>query len=271
MSDLHACPAASVDTDLAERIARHQHELRAHGYTIVTGVMDARQLAELRAAVDARLAAGVGITAYPDHYNEVNLVGKAAIFRELAAHPLPWGIAEGLLGSDCILSSCNQGTRRPGGIPQHIHRDFGIWGAAMPWLPLCVGVQTAWCVDDFHERNGATRIVPDSHLWPDARGDVPSITAEAPAGSMIMFDARTLHAGGANQSERLRRAVLTFYLRSWLKPQIDHKRSIDPALVPSLSPTLTRLLGFRRQSPVEHADGRSEILPAPGATDFYDY
>ncbi len=261
-------PSIGTGPDPA-RVAAHQRELREQGYTIMPRLIDDRQLAQLRAAIDARLAGKIGIDDNPDNYGETNLVAKAPIFRELAQQPLVLATVEGLLGDDCILSSCNQGSRKPGGAAQGLHRDMNIWGPSMPWLEVPIGVQVAWCVDEFTAENGATLIVPGSHARADASGDEPSIPAVAPAGSMILFDARTFHAGGANRSQALRRAVLCFYIRSWLKPQTDHKRSIEPALVQEASATMIRLLGFQRQSPVELADGRTPIVPAPGATWFY--
>ncbi|MBA2479180.1 MAG: phytanoyl-CoA dioxygenase family protein [Planctomycetes bacterium] len=256
-------PAAAAECALS-----HQDELRDQGYTIMRSAIGRRQLDELRSAIDQRLS-GTAIADHGDHLHETNLVAKESIFREVAQHPLVLATVEGLLGEDCILSSCNQGTRKPECSAQAMHRDMHIWGPSLPWMPIPIGIQVAWCVDDFTIQSGATMLVPGSHLRADARADEAPIAAVAPAGSMILFDARTYHAGGANRSDRFRRAVLCFYVRSWLKPQSDHKRSIDPALTADLSTTMARLLGFQRQSPVEREDGTSQILPAPGATGFY--
>ena len=58
-------------------------------------------------------------------------------------------------------------------------------------------------------------------------------------------------------------------MRGWVKPHSDHRRSTDRAIVDAASPTLVRLLGFHRQSSVDALDGRSLVVQAPGATDFY--
>jgi ectoine hydroxylase-related dioxygenase (phytanoyl-CoA dioxygenase family) len=253
---------------IAERAAAHQDELRRQGWTLFPAIISAEQLDAARCAIDALVASGVARTSAQDHHAP-NLVARAAVFREVAAHPLLLATIEGLIGDDCILSSCNLGTRRPGGDRQGLHRDTGIWGPSLPHLDIPVGIQTAWCIDDFTIANGATHLVPGSHVRPELTPEAPSIQAVAPAGSIIAFDARLLHAGGANHTERARRAVLTFYIRSWLKPQTDHRRSLPAGLIAEQSPTVLRLLGFQRQTPVEHADGRSEILMAPGATSFY--
>ncbi len=249
---------------------RHRQELLDRGYTVFERIMDARQLDDLRQAIDDRLATVNKLQDHADAYGEANLAARAPIFRELVQLPAVLTTIESLLGDDCILSSVNLAVRKSSDIAQPLHRDTGIWGASMPWLDVPVGIQTCWCADDFTAENGATRAVPGSHRDPAATDQSPSIPMLAPAGSIIAFDARMLHAGGANRSGRPRRAVLPFYIRSWLKPQTDHKRSIDSAIVAEASPTLRRLLGFRRQSPVERSDGTSEIVRAADATWFYD-
>ena len=93
--------------------------------------------------------------------------------------------------------------------------------------------------------------------------------ATPPPGSVILFDARLLHAGGANTGARTRRACLNLYVRHWLKPQHDLKRSIgtdqlDQILHEPNSDTMLRLLGFYRQSAIEMADGEAALVGTPG-------
>jgi ectoine hydroxylase-related dioxygenase (phytanoyl-CoA dioxygenase family) len=91
----------------------------------------------------------------------------------------------------------------------------------------------------------------------------------APAGSCVAFDLRLVHRGGANRSSAPRRVVFASYVRSWVKPHTDHRRSTDRAIVDAASPTLVRLFGFHRQSCIDTVDDRSLVVGAPGATDFY--
>jgi ectoine hydroxylase-related dioxygenase (phytanoyl-CoA dioxygenase family) len=254
---------------LAEQAAHHQAQLREQGWTVFRHIMSPAQLAAGQAAIDRIIASQAGVRASNQHYHAPNLVGRDPIFREIACLPLILATVEGLIGADCILSSCNLGARRPGGDAQGLHRDTGIWGSSMPFMDFPIGIQTAWCFDDFTIENGATHLVPGSHARRDARPDEPSIQAVAPAGSIIAFDCQAFHAGGANRTERIRRAALTLYIRSWIKPQTDHKRSIAAEDIASASPTMLRLLGFQRQSPTEGPDGKPHFVMAPGASNFY--
>ncbi len=261
---IHDAAVQPVD---AQKVAQHQKELREQGFTVFPKHISPALLAAMRHAIDTRVA---DRTPGTEHYHGANLVSWDSAFCTVATDPLLLATCEGLLGDDCILSSCNLGARLPGCTAQGLHRDTGIWGGSMPFMPFPVGIQTAWCIDDFTEENGATLLIPGSHCDPAPVGGRSGVKMTAAAGSIIAFDCQAFHAGGANATTKLRRGVLTLYIRSWIKPQTDHKRSFPPDLLDSASPQLLRLLGFRRQSPVELPDGQSKIISAPGATYFYD-
>ena len=267
--DLPPTSTALQPAALEAAIAHHQHELRTQGWTIFPRLMTDEQLSAIRQSIDAHIDRQ-GTVRHDQNYHGVNLVAWDPAFGEVATTPLLLGTIEGLIGLDCILSSCNLGARISGCAAQGLHRDTGIWGPSMPFMTFPVGIQTAWCVDEFTLENGATILIPGSHADHSIPINAPTIQAIATAGSVIAFDCQAFHAGGGNRSDKLRRAVLTLYIRSWLKPQTDHKRSFPQERWASASADLLRLMGYRRQSPVEHADGRTEIIDAPGATAFYD-
>lgn len=260
--------STAQDAASSELVALHQRELREQGVTVFHDVISPERLAAMRASIDAFLERPEMINSHEDSYGAPNLVSWGQAFCDVATHPLLLAVFEGLIGKDCILSSCNFGARRPGGLRQQLHRDTGIWGDSMPFMPVPLGIQTAWCIDDFTLENGATYVVPGSHADPSVEGS-REVQRPARAGSIIAFDCQALHAGGGNRTQAIRRGVLTLYIRSWLKPQTDHKRSVSRELIEGASPELLRLLGFQRQSPAELPDGRSVVIDAPGATSFY--
>lgn len=250
-------------------VAGHQHELRDQGFTVFRNIISPSLLAAIRQSIDSHIADRIAEKC-DQHYHGVNLVGWHPAFCAVASDPLLLATIEGLIGADCILSSCNLGARVPGCAAQGFHRDTGIWGNSMPFMSFPVGIQTAWCIDDFTPDNGSTLLIPGSHRDPAPVGERRGVQMTAPAGSIVAFDCQAFHAGGANTTTAIRRAALTLYIRSWLKPQTDHKRSYPADWLSQTSPEMLRLLGFRRQSPVELPDGQSIIINAPGATYFYD-
>ncbi len=65
-------------------------------------------------------------------------------------------------------------------------------------------------LEDQSEENGATRLVPGSHLWPELpehKPEVESIAATGAAGTMLMFDRRLWHGTGANRTTRKRQTI----------------------------------------------------------------
>jgi fumagillin biosynthesis dioxygenase len=247
----------------------HLQELREQGFTIMEGAMSPDQLTRARAAID-RLNNAPG--AAPESARlriHVNLTNRDEVFRELVQHRGLLDVIEPILGEDCILSGVNHHTVYPGTKAGMIHRDRMIWGPSLFWMDQPVGINVGWAFDDFTLENGATLIQPGSHLDPHITGD-PQTPVIVPAGSFFLFDDRTFHRSGENCSSAPRRSAFVFYIRSWLKPQTDHKRSTSSEIITSASPTLLRLLGFQRQSPIEYNDSRSVIVPATGATWFYN-
>ena len=74
--------------------------------------------------------------------------------------------------------------------------------------PACT-CNVMWTVDDFTARNGATIVVPGSHLCgrepdPELDEDANWTPAMAPAGSFVVLDGRVWHSTGANVSDRPR-------------------------------------------------------------------
>jgi len=108
-----------------------------------------------------------------------------------------------------------------------------------------------WALDDFTADNGATRIVPGSHLRPVGRpgpGARPeAIPAEMAGGPVLLLSGRLYH--GAGTAARPRLGVVIDYLQPWLRPCEAHALSAGPAEVRQLPRRLQELLGFNRPLP----------------------
>jgi ectoine hydroxylase-related dioxygenase (phytanoyl-CoA dioxygenase family) len=84
------------------------------------------------------------------------------------------------------------------------------------------GVTATWFIDAFATDNGATRILPGTHLsgspWgsevpiPGTEVPVPGeVVAVGPAGSLLLRDARFFHAAGRNSTARQCRSAFVFH------------------------------------------------------------
>ena len=96
---------------------------------------------------------------------------------------------------------------------------------AMIAPPVVLNVM--WMLNDFTVENGATRIVPRSHLYgrrpdKDRDKDVVSIPAEGVAGSAMLFDGRIWHGTGANVSDGHRLGILTTFVTPQFRPQENY-------------------------------------------------
>ena len=134
---------------------------------------------------------------------------------------------------------------KPGQGAQVLHRDRLAWGG---YLQRSIEPQLnmIWAVTDFTKKNGATRVVPGSHLWEDGRGaHEDEITyAEMKAGSVIIYTGSVIHSGGANVSQSDRVGINITYSLGWLRQEENQYLSCPPDIAASLSPDLQRLIGY---------------------------
>ena len=77
---------------------------------------------------------------------------------------------------------------------------------------------------------------------------MPRRSTSAP-GAAIIFNARTWHAGGTNQTGEPRHALTVNYCRAFMRQHFDFPRMIPADRVAGLSPTLRRVLGFDVRMP----------------------
>ena len=204
------------------------------------------------------------------------LVNKGEVFRKLVTHSFMTPLIEFLLGKDFLLSTLSANIAKPGGV------EMGL-NTAQWWMPRSsprkgphiaagnikrgeyYGASTGdpdeainppcacnvmYCLSDFTEINGATRIVPKSHLTglqppPDIPHTVDSMAAEAKAGSAIVFEGRLWHGTGANKSNGNRLGLLATYCAPQFRAQENYTLGVDPAVVEQASPELLSRLGFK--------------------------
>ncbi|MBT5432211.1 MAG: hypothetical protein HN768_14330 [Rhodospirillaceae bacterium] len=101
-------------------------------------------------------------------------------------------------------------------------------------------------MNDFTKENGATWLVPGSHLWEEGRvpqeGDV--VQAVMPAGSMLLYNGSVFHAGGANRSNGPRTGCALQYALGWLRQEENQYMACPPELARTFPRELQELMGY---------------------------
>jgi len=136
----------------------------------------------------------------------------------------------------------------PGEKAQAIHRDQ--WAFDFFPFPTGYDVQcnTIWAMTDFTEANGATRVVPGSHLREDKLKleHADSIPAEMSKGSALLYNGAVYHGGGANQTDAPRLGLNITYAVAWLRQEENQYLSVPQAQARELDDDLLRLMGYAR-------------------------
>ncbi|NDH87508.1 MAG: hypothetical protein EBY61_02490 [Actinobacteria bacterium] len=175
-------------------------DLDEHGYCIVADALTPNEVSALRNRITEQ-ATAERARALDYHYqaeaegDDVNqwvyqLINKGEEFQNLALHPTARALATHILGAEHILSSLDAHITHPGNETMPLHadqwwmpqpvapgtphgrqgdmtRETGPFGeptrATVPINPPLVA-NMMWMANDFTVANGATRIVPGSHL-----------------------------------------------------------------------------------------------------------
>jgi len=187
------------------------------------------------------------------------LPGKSKHFVDLMLNPLTLEIADHYLLPSCLhylLSTAQLIEIQQHESVQALHRDDTAW--IRPPMPTArdvaptaedpqLEVIVLYSLTNFTAENGATRIVPGSHLWPANRKpqEHEVVAAEMPAGSAIYYLGKTLHGGGANQTtDERRRALFMGYSLGWLRTKENFFISTPIEAVKEMPERAQQLLGW---------------------------
>lgn len=183
-----------------------------------------------------------------------SLLGKSRRTPDFILHETILGIMDLTLAPWCDSYQLNSNSITaigPGETPQPLHRDDLLYPLAHPSeRNACCTV--FWALTDFTEDNGATRLIPGSHLWDDGRvpRDDETVGAAMPKGSFCAFVGGTYHGGGRNTTaDEWRIAMFTGFALGWLRQEQNWYLSVTAEEVRRMPERLARLLGFNLHKP----------------------
>src|SRR5215470_12334581 len=236
--------ADSIDDSTRERLDRD-------GYAPLPGVLSPRQIAAFRSRIGELLAlegdqAGIEVHQEAGTDRLADLVNKDPVFDVCFTDPRLLACVAHVLG-EFKLSSLNFRAARPGQGLQALHAE-GHPVTDPADFQVCNSI---WLLDDFTADNGATRVVPGSHLSGKKPGDVMTDTRAAhpsevlvlaPAGTVVVFNSHLWHGGTSNTSSLPRMAMHSYFTRRGNTQQLDQRKYVRPETLERLSPAARFIL-----------------------------
>ncbi len=231
-------------------IAEHLKRIEADGYTVVENAIApdlvdaiADDLARLERELETQPAGNPFEGA--NTLRIYNLLKYGQVWEQIPVHPNVLPVVEKVLDPGCLISSLSSINIGAGETPQPIHADDQLIPIPKPHPPTVCN--SMWAITDFTEANGATRLMPGTHLYDHSpRYDKPyeSIPAEMAKGSVLIWHGSLWHGGGANTTSERRIGIAMNYCAGYIRQQENQQLGLPPALVQSFEPRLQQLVGY---------------------------
>ncbi len=139
----------------------------------------------------------------------------------------------------------------PKEVKQIMHQDDPMFPFSHPSHEVMINCM--WAIDDFTEENGATVLVPGSHLWPRVQSLNLSMESLPPEmityglmkkGSVLIYLGSLFHCGGANRTTQRRCGAVISYCLGWLRQAENSYLAYSKDEVQEMPERLKRLLGY---------------------------
>jgi ectoine hydroxylase-related dioxygenase (phytanoyl-CoA dioxygenase family) len=233
----------------ANAVTAHVEAVRRDGFTIIEDAFDADLADALRADLD-RLERELGVVPSGNDFEGArtvriyNLLVHGALYQQIPVHDTVLPVVEGVLDPGCLISSLSSIVICPEEKAQPIHSDDILIPLDKPHRPIICN--TMWALTDFTDANGATRLVPGSHLRdnPQYGGDYETIPAEMRKGSVLVWDGALWHGGGANQTGERRYGIAMNYCAGFIRQQENQQLGVPAELARKFPTRLQQLMGY---------------------------
>jgi ectoine hydroxylase-related dioxygenase (phytanoyl-CoA dioxygenase family) len=233
-----------------DQIDAHVTGIAREGYTILERVIEPELIDALVADL-GRLERELDIKPAGNSFEGVrtlrvyNLLAHGKVWERVPVHEHVLPIVERVLDPGCLVSSLSSINIGPGETAQPIHADDQL--IPIPKPHPAVVCNSMWALTDFTDANGATRILPGSHLRdqsPVYGRHYDSIPAEMPRGSVLVWHGSLWHGGGANRTDQRRIGIAMNYCAGYIRQQENQQLGIPREIASGFSPRLRELVGY---------------------------
>jgi ectoine hydroxylase-related dioxygenase (phytanoyl-CoA dioxygenase family) len=238
---------------------RHTAAIAVDGFTVLERVIEPAFIDALVATIDRllhQLGIEYGENAFlGEHTRRIfNLLARDPIFADVPMHPAVLPLIERVLDHQCLLSSLTAIEMGPGQRAQPLHADDGSIALPRPHVPIvCVAI---WALTDFTLENGATHVVPGSHLA-DRRPGKGERTGEPtfdavfevtravmPKGSVIVYNGSLWHGGGHNDSDERRVGIVVNHCAGYMRQEENQLLAVPREMAATFPRRLQEMLGY---------------------------
>jgi len=148
-------------------LADHLERMKRDGFTVVEDAIEPSLVEALRDDIfrlerDLAVAPAANIFEGTRTHRIYNLLARGAIYEQVPVHASVLPIVEGVLDRGCLVSSLSSIAIGPGETEQPLHADDQLIPLPKPHVSIICN--SMWALTDFTIENGATRVVPGSHL-----------------------------------------------------------------------------------------------------------
>lgn len=267
----HAVREVRQNADEADLLVE---EIGSVGYTVIDSGLTADELKLVRQKIDGLYELQVREIGGEEKLLQINdadlvrcIIGYDDYFLKLAAHPAIMEVARRILGDNFILMSQNAIINRPADSHYQFtwHRDLN-YQHYVSSRPLAFSA--LYAVDDFTAETGGTWLIPGSHKVEAFPSEDyvrrHGFQVDAPAGSILLFDAMIYHRAGVNRSGKLRRSVNHIYSVPMIQQQISLPNMLKGKF--SDDAFLAMFLGYETATGATVKEWRTRKLVGAGRT-----
>jgi len=236
--------------------------IKRDGFSIIKNLLSEKEVATIRNELTPYLQnEKLGRNDFEGFSTErvYALLNKAPEIASIIEHQVILEVLDWLLPKNYLLSAALAINVHPGETPQPFHRDDTSRSKDFSQKQELNGVSTIWAIDDFTENNGATEVIRASHLDDTPNAELKRLVkASMPSGSVLIFDGRLQHRGGANLSSKARLGITPQYCAPHLRQIESMLLAVPPQTAGNFSERIQEMLGYSINDPgfMGYVDGR---------------